>query len=156
MPSWKRSVLTVVRVGLVIVGIGLAGITTGWLLTMPPPPPDSDGFAHGMAALVGSVIIVTSLGIATISVVLPTVLGRTDPLGFTRWQRHLLRAAGLLLGGGFVLGIAYGYVKMLPSGLLLWLGFVLLAAGIVCVTLAWRLAEVLYRFFARTTGGDPS
>lgn len=157
MPSSRLSaLLTAVRVVLVAVGAGVAALTALELATMPPPPSDSDGFAHGMAAIVGSVIVVSSLGVAAVSVVLPTLLGREDPLGFNRRQRLALKAAGVLIGGGFVVGVAYGFVTIPPFGVVLWLAFVVLAAGIVCVTLVWRLAETLVRRLSRTVSEGPS
>ena len=145
MVSPKSALLTAVRVVLVAVGVGIAAATAFQLATMPPPPPDSDGFVHGMAVIVGSVIILVSLGVAAVSVVLPAVLGRADPLGFSRPQRLALKAAGALIGVGLLLGAAYGFVTMLPLGVVVLLGFVALAAAVVGATLVWRLAEVLVR-----------
>lgn len=156
MPS-SRSVrlLTVVRVVLVGLAVGVAATTVFHLASMPPPPPDSDGFAHGMAAIVGGGILVLSLGLATTCVVLPTVLGRDDPIGFDRRQRLTLKGAGALIGGGVVVGVAYGFVTAAPFGVLLWLVFLVLAALIVGVTLVWRLVAVVVGRVSRTVGGVP-
>lgn len=150
--SKRAAVLTAVRAGFAVAGVGVAVATAVWLATMPPPPPESDGFAHGMAIIFGSVIILSSLVVATVSIVLPAVLGRDDPLGFNRWQRLALRGAGALVGGGFVLGIVYGYVTIPPFGVLLWLGFVVLAAVVVGATLAWRLGETFLGRLSWTAG----
>lgn len=153
MPSSEKSaVATAVRAVLFVGGVGVAAATAYELATMPPPPPDSDGFAHGMAAIFGSAIIVVSLGLATVSVVLPSVLGRDDPLGFNRWQRLALKGAGVLIGGGFVLGMAYGFITIPPFGVILWLVFVALAAVVVGATLVWRLGEVLFGHLSRSAG----
>lgn len=147
--------LTAVRAALFVVGVGVAAATVYQLATMPPPPPGSDGFAHGMAAIVGSVVIVLSLGLATVSVVLPALLGRADPLGFGRHQRLALKVAGVLVVGGFVVGVTFGLLTILPFGVLVWLAFVALAACVVVVTLAWRLGEVLVRRLRPPrTGGE--
>lgn len=101
MPSSKKSALFLaVRVVFVSVGIGVAAMTIFKLASMPPPPPESDGFAHGMAAIFGGMIIILTLGLAAIGVSLPTLLGRDDRLGFNRWQRLSLKGAGALIGGG--------------------------------------------------------
>ncbi|WP_137286344.1 hypothetical protein [Halorussus salinisoli] len=157
MPSsTKSALLTVVRVGLVAVGVGIAATTTLELASMPPPPPDSDGFAHGMAGIVGGVIIVLTLGLAAVGVSLPTLLGRDDRLGFNRWQRLSLKGAGVLIGGGIAVGLAYGLVTELQYGIVLWLGLVALATFVVSATLVWRLAEALLRLLYRTVSRGAS
>ncbi|MFD1570953.1 hypothetical protein [Halorubrum laminariae] len=143
MPSTVGSrLLTAVRVLAMLAGFGVTIATAIWLATMPPPPPGSDGFAHGMAAIVGSVLMVVSLFAATASAVLPAAFGRPDPLGFGRRQRRALQLAGVLIGGGFVIGVASGIASIAPFGVIAWLAFLALAAVVVAVTLCWRLAEV--------------
>lgn len=155
MPSTKLSKLVAaVRVVLIVAGVAVAAATVFRLSTMPPPPADGDGFAHGMAAIVGSVVVVVGLGVATVSAVLPTVLGRADPLGFGRRQRLALKGAGALVGGGLVVGVAYGAATIPPFGVLLWLAFVAVAAVAVCATLLWRLAEVVGRRLSRSGDGS--
>jgi len=150
MPSkTTEGLLTVARLLLVGIGIGVAALTAQTLVTMPPPPPDSDGFAHGMAAIFGGVIIVLSLGLAAVGVILPTALGQNDRLGFNRWQRYALKGAGVLIGGGLVLALALGFVVELQYGIFLWLGLVVAAVVVVGVTLAWRLLEAVVQFLAR-------
>ena len=139
----KFALLAGIRVVLVLVGVGIAALTVNALLAMPPPPPDGDGFAHGMAALFGGVIVVLTLGLAAVGVSLPALLGRDDRLGFNRWQRLALKGAGALIGGGILVGLAFGLLAGLQYGIILWLGLVALAVCVVCATLAWRLAEVL-------------
>jgi hypothetical protein len=156
MPSdWKSALLAAVRVALAVGGVGVAAATVLYLASMPPPPPESDGFAHGMAAIIGGIILVLSLGVAAVSVILPTVLGRDDPLGFNRWQRLALKAAGVLVGGGFAVALAVGSVTNLSEGAFLWLAFVALAAAVACATLVWRLGEVLARLLSRAVSDGP-
>ena len=153
MPSSKLStVLTAARAVLFVVGVGVAGATAFELATMPPPPPGGDGFAHGMAAIFGGLILVASLGVAAVSVVLPAVLGRDDPLGFDRYQRLALKAAGVLVGGGFVVGPASGFLGRLSEGLVLLVLFVTLGAVVAGATLLWRLGEVLAKRLSRARG----
>lgn len=155
MPSNSKSMLlTAVRVVLVFAGVGIAAATVFTLASMPPPPPDSDGFAHGMAAIIGSIIVVLTLGIAAVGVSLPTLLGRDDRLGFNRYQRLALKGAGTLIGGGFVVSLVIGLLAGLQYGFVLWLGLVVLATVVVCVTLVWRLSEALVRLLVRTGGED--
>lgn len=151
MPSsWKSGLLTALRVVLVAAGVSVAAATVLELASMPPPR--GDGFAHGMAAIVGGVIIFLSLGVASVAVILPTLLGRDDPLGFDRWQRRALKGAGVLIAGGFVVGLAYGVVTNLPLGFFHWLLFVAMAAVVVGATLVWRLAEVVVGLLSRIVG----
>lgn len=155
MPSERLSTLVAaLRVVLAVAGAGVAGLTVVELATMPPSPPGSDGFVGGMAVIVGSAVIVLGLGLAALSLALPALLGRADPLGFGRHQRLALRAAGALVVVGAALGIAYGYLTMLPLGVLVWLAFVALAAVIAGVALVWRLAEVAAGRLSRTAGGE--
>lgn len=152
----KAALLAAVRVVLVALGVGVAALTVLELAAMPPPPPDSDGFAHGMAAVFGSVIIVTSLGVAAVGVTLPTLLGLGDPLGFSRWQRRTLQGAGILIGGGIAVGLAFGLLTELQYGIVLWLGLVVLATLMVGAVLVWRLGEAVVRLLVRTVGEDAS
>jgi len=154
MPSRTVSkAITAVRALLVAAGVAVAALTVLKLATMPPPPPDSDGFAHGMAALVGGLVIAVSLGVAAVSVVLPSLLGRADPLGFNRWQRRVLQAAGLLVVGGLVVSLAYGLLTDLLLAGVLWFGLVVVAILGVAVTLAWRLGEVIVARLSGATAG---
>lgn len=153
MPSNAKSAfLASIRVVFVLVRVGIAALTVRELATMPPPPPDSDGFAHGMAALFGGVIVVLTLGLAAVGVSLPALLGRDDRLGFNRWQRLALKGAGALIGGGILVGLAFGLLAGLQYGIILWLGLAVLAVCVVCATLAWRLAEVVVGLLSRLLG----
>lgn len=148
MPSLtKAALLTAVRVGIVIVGTGVTALTVLELAAMPPPPPGSDGFAHGMAGIFGGLIVLSSLGIATVTVVLPTLLGWDDPLGFNRWQRLALKLAGGLVGVGIVVVLVTGL-----GGVFRLLGLVVLAFGVVSVTLVWRFVEVVTGRLIRADG----
>lgn len=135
----------------VLVGGGLlvaAGIVYG-LATMPPDPPNSDGFVTGAAYLFGTIVFVLAVGAASLGVVLPTLLGADDPLGFGRWQRRLLKAAAALGGVGFLVGLAFGLLTQLQYGFLLWLVFVFLGTLAVCLAVGWRLLEVVASALAR-------
>jgi hypothetical protein len=155
MPSSVKSALVAaVRVVFVCVGVGVAAATVFILTSMPPPPPESDGFAQGMAAIIGGIIIVLTLGLAAVGVSLPALLGRDDRLGFNRYQRLALKGAGILIGGGIVVGLAYGFATQLQYGIVLWLGLVALATAVVCATLVWRLVEALVRLVSRAVSGE--
>lgn len=139
-------ILIAVRIGVVIVGAGVTALTTVYLASMPPPPPNSDGFAHGMAGIFGGGIILLSLGLATITIILPTLLGQDDPLGFNRWQRRALKGAGGLIGLGLLLALVRGL-----SGVFQLLVLVMVAFGVVCAMLVWRGLEVVLDRWTRTT-----
>ncbi|WP_158058562.1 hypothetical protein [Halorussus halophilus] len=151
MPSnWRSTLLAAVRVVFVVTGVGVTAMTVHTLVTMPPPPPESDGFAHGMAAIIGGLLIVLMLGLAAVGVSLPALLGRDDPLGFNEYQRLALKGAGVLIGGGLAVGLLLGFVVGLQYGIILWFGLVVLAICVVFATLVWRLVEALVRLLSRT------
>ncbi len=150
--SKKSALLTAIRVLLVGGGGGIAAFILYKLATMPPPSPQGDGFAQGMAVIFGGTIAILALGVAAIGVILPALTGLTDPLGFNRWQRLALKGAGVLIGSGIVLTLVAGFVHQLIPGLLLCLGLVLSAVFLVCVTLVWRLAELAVRGLSRIDG----
>lgn len=144
MPSTLREhALLAVRVVLVGGGLLVAAGTVYGLATMPPAPPNSEGFVQGMAYLFGSVIAALALGVATIGVVLPSVLGADDAVGFGRGQRLLLKGAAGLIGGGFIVALALGLLTELQFGLLLWLALLPLAALVAAVAVVWRAIESL-------------
>lgn len=134
----KSTLLNGFRIGVVLVGGGVAVLTVLRLASMPPPPPDSDGFAYGMAAIFGGGLILLSLSLATMTVILPTLLGRDDPLGFNRWQRLVLKGAGGLIGLGLGLALVMGL-----NGVVLLLALLMVAFGLVCAMLGWRGFEVV-------------
>lgn len=131
-----RTIITALRIGLVVAGAVVTAITVFYLASMPPPK--GDGFAHGMAGLFGGGIILVSLGLATLSVILPTLLRLNDPLGFNTWQRLALKGAGIMIGLGIVMSIVFGL-----SGVMLLLLLLTLAFGVVCTILGWRFVEIL-------------
>lgn len=133
--------LLAVRALLVVVGVAVAAATVHSLATMPPAPPDSDGFVHGMAFFFGSIIVIFALGAAGLGVVLPSVLGTDDRLGFGGGQRALLKTAGGFFAGGFLLGLLFGLVTELQFGLFLWLFAIVLGVILICAAVAWRLLE---------------
>jgi hypothetical protein len=142
------ALLTSVRIGLAGGGVIVTALTV-FRLAQLPPPVGGDG---ELVAVVGSGIIVLSLGLATVCIIFPTMVGWNDPIGFSRRQRTALRGAGGLLGGGFIIAVLYGFLAVIPSGVFVWLPFIVLAAGIACVTLLWRTVEALVRRSKRVDG----
>lgn len=135
----KANLVAAVQIGIVVIGGGIAAVTVFWLFTMPPPPPGSDGFAYGMAGFFGGLIILVSLGLATLSVVLPTLLDRDSALGFNRWQRFGVKIAGGMIGLGVLIAVVGGL-----QGVVLLLGLLLLAYLTTCVLLVWRALSDKY------------
>lgn len=144
MPS-LTNVITAIRIWVVILAAGVTISTVLYLASMPPPPPESDGFAHGMTAAIGGGIILLSLGLATGTIITPTLLGRDDPLGFNRWQRSALQAAGGLIGLGVIIALVTGL-----DGVVLLLVLLVLAFAVVCAMLIWRLGDVVAERRMRT------
>lgn len=154
MPSTTRGyVLGAVRVVLGVAGLGVAAATILALVTLPPAPPNSEGFVRGLTYVFGVVIVVLALGAAGLGVALPSMLGTDDVLGFSAGQRLLLKGAAALVGGGFLLGLAVGFATELQYGFLLWLVIVVLAVLVVCVAVLWRLAAAVVRVLARIVAG---
>ncbi len=129
---------TAIRIGVVILAAGITIATVLYMASMPPPPPESDGFAHGMAAIIGGGIILISLGLAILTIITPTLLGRGDPMGFTHRQRLGLKAAGGLVGLGVIIAIVTGL-----NGVVVLLALLGLAFSVVCAILIWRFGESL-------------
>lgn len=137
----KRYAVAAVRLALIAGGLIVAAGIVSELASMPEPPPDSDGFPQGMALLFGTVFAVVAVGAAGLGVALPALLGTDDPLGFSRHQRLGLKAAGVLIAGGFVLGVAIAVASAFELGVVLWLLAILVAVLLILVVLAWRLVE---------------
>ena len=155
MPSSLRGyVLGAVRFALVAGGTVVAGAVLYSLLTLPPEPPGGEGFVTGLAYVFGGFIVVFALGAAGLGVVLPTVLGADDPLGFGRYQRGLLKVAGGCFVGGFLVGAALALAVAFQAGLFFWLTAILLGVLAVCVVVAWRLGEVARDALVRAAGRD--
>lgn len=150
MPSPLRTyALNALRAVLVGGGLFVAGGIVYGLATMPPDPPESDGFVTGAAYFFGTIVFVLALGAAGLGLALPSLLGADDPLGFGRWQCRLFKAAGVLAGGGFLLGLAFGLVTELQYGFFLWLLTVFLGILVVCLAVGWRLLQVVVSVLAR-------
>lgn len=155
MPSTQRGhLLGTARVVLVVGGVGFAVATVLALASMEPAPPDSEGFVTGLAYVFGSVIVVLAVGAAGLGVALPSIVGADDSLGFTGGQRVLLKAAGVLGAGGFLLGLAVGLASELQFGFLLWLVTIVLGVLVVCLAVFWRLAEAIVHGLAQVATGD--
>ena len=135
MGSLARAI-SAVRLVVVVLAIGVTAWTGWFLASMPPPPPDSDGFAHGMAAALGGGVVLVSLGLGTLGIIAPAVLGVEDPLGFDRWQRRAFQAVAVLLALGVVGALVAGL-----EGLVALLSLLVVGFGVVCVVLLWRLVE---------------
>lgn len=134
----KSNILAAAQVGLVIIGGGITASTVFWLMTMPSPPPGSDGFAYGFAGFFGGVIVLVSLGIPTISITVPTLLGCNSALGLNRWQRLGVKVACGMIGLGILIAVVRGL-----EGVVALLILLLLAYLVTCVILIWRGVEVV-------------
>lgn len=144
--SSLAKVTTAIRIGIVIIAAGLTSVTVLHLASMPPPPPESDGFAHGMAAMIGGGLILGSLTLASLTIITPTLLGRSDPLGFSGRQRLALKVAGGMIGLGILIALLMGL-----TGVLYLLALLGLAFGIVFTVLLWRLGEVVAQRRTKTS-----
>lgn len=141
--SFKEYVLTAVQLVLVVLGGGASLLLIHALLTIPPAPPNSDGFVTGAAYLWGGTALVATLCVTGVGVVLPTVFGGNGVLGFTRHQRTVLKAAASCFGGGVLVAVVAAVtVEFLIAVLVLSLA-ILLGFLLVTVALCWRFAEVV-------------
>ncbi|MFB6123012.1 MAG: hypothetical protein ABEJ78_06105 [Haloferacaceae archaeon] len=144
MPATYRDyALRIVRAVLVGGGALVSAGAVYALATVPQPPPGSDGFATGMAYIVGSVVLVLALGATGLGVALPSMLGADDAAGFGPSQRLVLKGAGACFLGGLLVGVVVAAVVGFQFGLLAWFLAILLGVGGVGVALAWRLVEVV-------------
>lgn len=141
--------LSAARCILIVGGIVFTGGTIYALITIPPAPPNSEGFATGMAYLFGGVILILSLGATGLGFALPTIVGADDPLEFNRYQRWILKGAGAFFVGGFFVGVAAAIGVGFSFGLLVWFATILLGAITVCFALVWRVGEVTRDTLAR-------
>lgn len=143
MPSDLRTyVIHIIRILLVGGGLAFAGMTVYQLATMSLAPPKSDGFLTGLAFFFGSIIFVLAVGAVSLGIVLPSILGSSDPLGFNRWQRMALKGAAGMIFGGFLLALGFGILTQLQFGFFLWLAIIILATIVVVITVLWRALEV--------------
>ncbi|ATW90160.1 hypothetical protein halTADL_3459 [Halohasta litchfieldiae] len=139
MNTSRTTVVLGVRIVLAGGGVIVTALTV-FKLAQLPPPSGGDG---ELVAIIGSGIIILSLGLATVSIIIPTMVGWSDPIGFNRRQRTALRGAGGLIGSGLILAVLYGSLSVIPAGIFVWVLFIVLAAAVVSVTLLWRTVALL-------------
>lgn len=85
MPSSRRDrLLTAAQIVLAGVGVSVAAFALVRLLSIPPVPTSFEDLPTGTGAIFGTVLLVLSLGFASMAVTLPTLLGGNDSLGFNR------------------------------------------------------------------------
>ncbi|MFB6176926.1 MAG: hypothetical protein ABEI99_07250 [Halobaculum sp.] len=148
--SRLSTALTAIRGVVALAGFAVTARTVVWLATYPSPPPGSDGFAYGMAGILGSLVIAASLTVVAVAVAAPTLLGMDDPLGFGRRQQLVLNGVGVVIGLGLLAGVVFGYATIPPFGVVALLPFLGVAILLVGLVLAWRLAELLVRRWRRS------
>lgn len=110
-----REYLGPVRLLIVLVGLGLFAAAIETVASLPPAPPNSDGFVEGLA-YIGSLL----LGVAGLLLV---ELGYAIPAGIGRFRRGPLadRSSGLRAGTAVLayVGVAvlmvYGIPFLIPS-----------------------------------------
>lgn len=128
-----RALLVVGGLLLVFAGVAL------WL-SIPPPPPGSDGFPAGLAYGFGLLVIAAGFGLAGLGL----LVGSGESRVFSDSQNRVLRASGGLVLASFVIGIALFFgLNRLMLALDVWAG--LLGLGIlgVVATLLWRAGEAV-------------
>lgn len=153
MPSSVRDYLVLALRVVLVGGGGLVAVGAGVeLATIPPAPPESEGFVTGLAYIFGGVILVVALGVAALGVALPSMLGVDDGLGFGRWQRLALKGAGALLGGGFLVAVGLAATVGFQFGAFAFLVAVAVGVLVVVGTVGWRLGEVLLTAAADAVG----
>jgi hypothetical protein len=144
MPSTAREyAVRALRAVLVGGGLLFAVGVAYTLLTLEQPPPGSDGFVTGLAYVFGGAVLLLALGATGLGVALPSILGTDDALGFGRSQRLVLKAAGVLFVGGFLVGVGVAATVGFQFGLLSWFVAIVFGVLAVGVALGWRLVEAV-------------
>jgi len=148
-PDNRRYVLTAIRGVLVLSGVVVTVAVLYSFASMPASTAEQGGFVRGLAYLFGSVFFLLALGGVGLGIVLPSLLGSGERLGFGHWQWRCLQGAGGLFLGGFAVGLAVGLATQLQFGLLVWFVAIVIGAFVVSGVLAWRLFEVFVDAVAR-------
>lgn len=138
-----RSLLGSLQLPVAGLGAVLLVAALGSLLTLPPAPPESEGFVRGLAVLflyflAWSGFVVVALGLA-----IPPKGGYG--ISFNRYQRGLfvtaaVAAVGSAVGPFVLFGLFYSNAELLVYSLL---GLVLVAVGSLAGGLLWRLGEAV-------------
>jgi hypothetical protein len=133
--------LPVAVFGFVVVGFALVG---AW--SVPPSPPDSEGFVEGLAYIVLYAIGICGFVTGSLGLAIPP--GDGYGVQFNRWQRWLFVAAAATAVGSiavplFGFGLSIGATTSLSLFLSAWFGLSVVAVCALLGGLGWRTAEVL-------------
>lgn len=133
-----------------IAGFGLLGVAlaVSQFLTLPPPPPDGDGFVEGLAVFFLYVIGFAGFVIAALGFAIPP--GDHVGIRFNRWQRRLLVGAAVCALGSVVAPLAAWPVLASTSlGVDVvfgaWIGLSVVAVLALVGGLGWRAGEAVAR-----------
>lgn len=126
--------------GLLLVGAVAA------LLSMPPSPPESEGFVRGLAMLVLFVVAWAGFVIIAIGLAVPPRTGAG--IRFNQWQRRLLILAAILSILSLLSPLLFWSVVAttgisLGSAALTWVVVMGLAVLSLITSVGWRIGEVM-------------
>lgn len=149
-----RSALGSLQLPVAGTGAFLVVVSVGQILTMPSPPPESDGFVGGLAVLF--LYFLAWVGFLVLSLGLAIPPGDGYGITFTRAQRvlFLLAAVAALVSavGPFVaFGLIYSNPSLMVSAWLAITGIALLA---LATGLGWRGVQAVQSW--RRDGGRSS
>lgn len=138
-----RSLLGSLQLPVAGIGLFVTLISLAMAFTMPPSPPDSEGFVQGLALL--ALYVFAWGGFVVLSLGLAIPPGEGFGIGFTRIQRGLFLVAALTAAASAIVpfamfGLLYSNPELLAMSLLALFAVALLT---FTTSLAWRAGQVL-------------
>ncbi len=129
---------------LIIIGFIGATILIYSLATLPQPPENSEGFVTGLAYFFGTIFTILFLGLISIGIALPTLLGQEDILGFNQYQRWLLIGTGIIIGLGLLFGFLLAILVGFQLGFLILLIALFISIFPSLLAIIWLILETGY------------
>lgn len=138
-----RSILGSLQIPVAVVGAALVAVAVVGTVTMPPPPPESDGFVAGLATI--ALYVVGWIGVLVASLGLAIPPGEGRGITFTRRQRWLFVLAAMASIGSVVVPfVAFGLLLSNPSLMVAgWLAIMGVAVLALFAGLGWRAAQAI-------------
>lgn len=148
-----RSMLGSLQIPVAVVGAALVAFAVVGVVTMPPPPPESDGFVSGLAAIALYVMGWVGFLVASLGLAIPP--GEGYGVTFTRHQRWLFVIAAVA-GVGSVVGpfVAFGLFLSNPSLMVSgWIAIMGIAVLALLSGLGWRGVQAIRQHTGASANG---